>query len=91
VLGLGFDRLVDILTRLESRAIRVYPRQCSKLRHRRSTCTLCADYCPVHIVSAAEARAFSTTRVRPRHIMWRRGDLALASTLLAVALALLLT
>jgi energy-coupling factor transport system permease protein len=42
------------------------------------------------IVSAAEARAFSTTRVRLRYIMWRQSDMLLAGTLLAVALALLL-
>jgi len=42
------------------------------------------------IVSAAEARAFSTTRVRLRRIVWRQSDMALAGTLLAVALALLL-
>jgi len=42
------------------------------------------------IVSAAEARAFSTTRVRPRHIVWRQSDVILAGTLLAVALAVLL-
>lgn len=53
--GLGLDQLVDILTRLESRAIRVHPRQCSKLRHRRSTCTLCADYCPVQAITWGES------------------------------------
>jgi energy-coupling factor transporter transmembrane protein EcfT len=42
------------------------------------------------IVSAAESRAFSTTRVRLRHITWRQSDMVLAGTLLAVALALLL-
>ncbi len=51
----GFDQLVDILSRLESRAIRVYPRQCSKLRHRRSTCTLCVDYCPVQAITWGES------------------------------------
>ena len=53
--GLGLDQLVDVLTRLESRAIRVYPRQCSKLRHRRSTCALCADYCPVQAITWGES------------------------------------
>jgi len=55
MLGLGLDQLVDVLTRLESRAIRVYPRQCAKLRHRRSTCTLCADYCPVQAITWGES------------------------------------
>jgi ferredoxin len=55
VLGLGFGQLVDILTRLESRDIRVYPWQCAKLRHRRSTCTLCADYCPVQAITWGES------------------------------------
>jgi formate hydrogenlyase subunit 6/NADH:ubiquinone oxidoreductase subunit I len=53
--GVGFDRLVDILTRLESRAIRVYPQQCSKLRHRRSSCSLCADCCPTQAITWGEA------------------------------------
>jgi len=55
MLGLGLDQLVDVLTRLESRAIRVYPRQCTKLRHRRSTCTLCADHCPVQAITWGES------------------------------------
>lgn len=42
------------------------------------------------IVSAAEARAFSTTRTRPMLMTRRRSDLALAGILLAAALALLL-
>jgi energy-coupling factor transporter transmembrane protein EcfT len=42
------------------------------------------------IVNAAEARAFSTTGARPRPIMWRRSDVALAGILLAGALALFL-
>jgi ferredoxin len=55
MIGVGVDQLVGVLTRLESRAIRVYPRQCSKLRHRRSTCALCADTCPVQAIAIGEA------------------------------------
>jgi energy-coupling factor transporter transmembrane protein EcfT len=43
------------------------------------------------IVSAAEARAFSTTCARPLHIAWRRGDRILAGVLLLMALAVMLT
>jgi hypothetical protein len=45
-MGQDSNQLVDISTRLESQSIRVFPRQCAKLRHRRSTRTLCADYRP---------------------------------------------
>ena len=55
IFGLGVDQLVDILTRLESQAIRVYPQQCSRVRHRRSTCTLCADYCSVQAITWGES------------------------------------
>ena len=47
MVGVEVDHLVDVLSRLEEPPIRVYPRQCSRLRHRRSTCRLCADACPV--------------------------------------------
>ncbi len=46
---------MDVLTRIESRAVRVYPQQCSKLRHRRSSCTLCADYCPAQAITWGES------------------------------------
>ncbi|MBM4466960.1 MAG: 4Fe-4S dicluster domain-containing protein [Chloroflexi bacterium] len=55
MLGLALGQFVDVLTRLESRAIRVYPWQCARLRHRRSTCTLCADYCPVQAITWGES------------------------------------
>ncbi len=55
MLGLGLDQLVDVLASLESRAIQVFPRQCSRLRHRRSTCTQCADACPVHAITWGES------------------------------------
>jgi len=55
VLRLGLDGLVDSLTHLESRAIHVYPQQCSRLRHRRSTCTQCADHCPVQAIVWGES------------------------------------
>jgi formate hydrogenlyase subunit 6/NADH:ubiquinone oxidoreductase subunit I len=55
MLGLGLDKLVDVLASLESRAIRVYPQQCSKLRHRRSSCSLCADWCPTQAITWEES------------------------------------
>ncbi|HSJ55227.1 MAG TPA: 4Fe-4S binding protein [Anaerolineae bacterium] len=50
MVGVGVDELVNVLTSPDSRAIRAYPTQCSRLRHRRSTCTLCADACPVQAI-----------------------------------------
>jgi ferredoxin len=55
MLGLGFDQLVDVLNRLGSQAIRVNAQQCSKLRHRRSSCSLCADCCPTQAITWGEA------------------------------------
>jgi ferredoxin len=46
---------VDIMAGLESRVIRVHPRQCSRIRHRRSMCTLCTDYCPAQAITWGEA------------------------------------
>jgi formate hydrogenlyase subunit 6/NADH:ubiquinone oxidoreductase subunit I len=51
----GLEQLVDTLARIESRAVHVYPQQCSKLRHRRSSCTLCADFCPVQAITWGES------------------------------------
>lgn len=48
---LGLDQLVSILAGLESRAIRVYPQQCTRLRHRRSRCNLCAATCPTQAIA----------------------------------------
>lgn len=44
--GLGIGQLADVLGNLETQTLRVHPAQCSRLRHRLSTCTLCADHCP---------------------------------------------
>ena len=51
MLGVGLDRIVDILSHLQSPAIRVHPHQCTRVRHRRSTCTRCADACPTHAIT----------------------------------------
>jgi ferredoxin len=51
VLGVGLDRIVDILGHLQSPAIHVNSRQCTRVRHRRSTCTRCADACPTHAIT----------------------------------------
>ena len=55
MLGVGLDRIVDILSHLQSPAIRVSPRQCSRVRHRRSTCTRCADACPTQAITWRES------------------------------------
>lgn len=52
--GLGLEQLVDIMAHLESRALRVDPQQCSRLRHQRSSCTLCADCCPAQAITWRE-------------------------------------
>ena len=48
---LGLDQLVGILAGLESPAIRVHPQQCTRLRHRRSRCNLCAATCPTQAIT----------------------------------------
>ncbi|MBI3014620.1 MAG: 4Fe-4S binding protein [Candidatus Tectomicrobia bacterium] len=53
--GLEIEQIVQMLTSLESRAIKVHALQCSKLRHRRSTCALCADHCPVKAITWEES------------------------------------
>jgi len=52
--GLGLSEFADILSRLESRAIQARPQQCTRLRHRLSTCTLCADVCPTGAIQWAD-------------------------------------
>jgi ferredoxin len=51
MIGVGVDQLGSVLTHLESRPIRVALTQCCRLRHRRSTCTLCADMCAVQAIN----------------------------------------
>ena len=43
---LGLEEFVEIMGRLENKAIQTRPQQCTRIRHRLSTCTLCADVCP---------------------------------------------
>ena len=59
---LGLEQLVGILAGLESPAIRVYPQQCTRLRHRRSRCNLCAAACPSQAITWRAA----TLEVEPR-------------------------
>jgi ferredoxin len=54
VFQLGFDQLMEGLALLESRALRVDPQQCSRLRHQRSSCTLCADCCQAQAITWGE-------------------------------------
>lgn len=51
MLDLGLGQLVNVLASLQSQAVRVHPRQCTRVRHRLSTCTLCADHCPAKAIS----------------------------------------
>ena len=51
----GLDRIVDILGHLQSPTIRVNPHQCTRVRHRRSTCTRCADACPTQAITWRES------------------------------------
>jgi len=51
MLGVGLEQIAEILSRLESRAISVHAKQCVRLRHRRSTCTRCADACPTQAIT----------------------------------------
>ena len=43
---LGLEEFVEIMGRLEGKAIQARPQQCTRIRHRLSTCTRCADACP---------------------------------------------
>ncbi len=51
MLGSGIDGLLGVLAALEQPALRIRPRQCTRLRHRRSTCALCSEACPTGAIS----------------------------------------
>lgn len=53
----GLPELMEILHRLEGQAIRVHGDLCARGRHRKSTCTRCADACPTGAISWAEGLA----------------------------------
>lgn len=50
-MNVGFDQLLGVLAALERPALRIRPRQCSRLRHRKTSCSLCADVCPAGAIS----------------------------------------
>jgi Pyruvate/2-oxoacid:ferredoxin oxidoreductase delta subunit len=50
----GAGQIERVLTLLGATSMRVYSRQCSKLRHRRSSCTVCMDHCPVQAIHIGE-------------------------------------
>ncbi len=50
-LGFGLDRVADMLKHLQSPTLAVHRRQCTRVRHRRSTCARCADACPTHAIT----------------------------------------
>jgi ferredoxin len=47
-------QLERVLTRLAPESIGLDPQQCSKLRHRKSSCTICMDHCPVQAIRMGE-------------------------------------
>lgn len=47
----GLPELMEILSRLEGQAVQVHAEQCTRARHRKSTCTRCADACPTGAIS----------------------------------------
>ncbi len=49
--GLRLDRVADILEHLQDPTLAVHRRQCTRVRHRRSTCTRCAEACPTHAIT----------------------------------------
>lgn len=53
----GLPELMEILHRLEGQAIRVRGDLCARGRHRKSTCTRCADACPTGAIVWAEELA----------------------------------
>jgi Fe-S-cluster-containing hydrogenase component 2 len=50
----GLDRVVEILSHLHSPRLCVTPHQCTRVRHRRSTCARCADACPTHAITGRD-------------------------------------
>jgi Fe-S-cluster-containing hydrogenase component 2 len=48
---LGLSELMEVLDRLQGHAVQVQAQQCTRARHRKSTCTRCADACPTGAIS----------------------------------------
>ncbi len=53
----GLPELMEILSRLGGQAVQVHTERCARGRHRKSTCTRCADVCPTGAISWAEGLA----------------------------------
>ncbi len=51
----GLETLAKVMKGLETRALHLNPKQCSRLRHRLSKCRLCADHCPTQAISWGES------------------------------------
>ncbi len=50
MLGVGLNQLEKLLLALKAPALSVHPAYCSRLRHRISKCTLCAQHCPTNAI-----------------------------------------
>ncbi len=50
MIGLGLNQVANVLGQFESRNVRVDPAQCSRLRHKNSSCLRCAQSCPGHAI-----------------------------------------
>lgn len=58
----GLNQVVTILSRLENRALDVHPHQCSRVRHRLSPCTHCADACPTQAIVFTDSMQVETAK-----------------------------
>ena len=59
---LGLNQFVTLLNRLENRALEVHPHQCSRVRHRLSRCTRCADACPTQAIVFTDSMQVESSR-----------------------------
>jgi Pyruvate/2-oxoacid:ferredoxin oxidoreductase delta subunit len=49
--GLDVDQLAEVIDRLQTHPLAVSSKQCTRVRHRRSTCSRCVDVCPADAIS----------------------------------------
>lgn len=51
----GTELFIKALEALESKALHINPRQCSRFRHQLSKCRLCSEHCPTGAISWSES------------------------------------